>query len=91
MSLTDDRLPWCPTCETIAVPTDDGDCGDCGSTVILSDGGAADHPTGYFKRGYQHNLRFELFGIQLWVRFHRRDNETRLYGDIYKKTDEADR
>lgn len=33
--LTDDRLPWCPTCEAIAIPDEAGNCGHCGSTVIL--------------------------------------------------------
>lgn len=32
-------LPWCPSCECFAVPTDEGNCGDCGSSVIITDGG----------------------------------------------------
>lgn len=32
-------LPWCPSCECFAVPTDEGNCGDCGSSVVITDGG----------------------------------------------------
>jgi len=28
-----DALPWCPECEHVAVPDDDGNCGDCGATI----------------------------------------------------------
>ena len=46
---------------------------------------ASEHPTGYWKQGNQHNLRADAFGVQVWIRFHRGERETRLYGDIYKR------
>lgn len=45
----------------------------------------AGHPTGYWKAGGQHNLRLDVLGVQVWVRFRHNDTETRLYGDIFKR------
>jgi uncharacterized paraquat-inducible protein A len=33
-----ERLPWCPECEVIAVPTDEGECGSCGTETVLKEG-----------------------------------------------------
>jgi len=33
-----DLLPWCPECESYAVPDADGNCGECGTAVVYREG-----------------------------------------------------
>jgi len=34
----DESLPWCPECDVIANPTEDGECGECGEPVVFRRG-----------------------------------------------------
>jgi hypothetical protein len=38
--------------------------------------------TGYWKEGATHNLRYEVAGVQIWLRFQNTDYETSFYGDV---------